>query len=102
MGHFVAVALLDELTDGALRRVEVEGMPLCLCRVGGEVFALKDECSHQRYPLSDGELEGYVLTCSAHGARFDVRSGRVLRPPAFKPVRTYPVRLRDGRVEVEV
>lgn len=98
----MAVAARDGLVAGEPLRVDAEGVPICLCLVGEDVYAVRDVCTHENYPLSEGELDGPVLTCSAHGARFDVRTGKVLRPPAYKPVKTYPARVRDGRVEVEV
>lgn len=70
------------------------------CRVGltlsdGEVFAFRDECTHDDSPLDDGEVEHCQITCAAHGARFDLRTGAVIDPPAVEDLEVYPVR-RDG------
>ena len=68
----------------------------------GDVYALQDRCSHQDFPLSDGELEGTKLECIYHGAKFDVASGRAVALPAIRPVKTYPVKVEGTDVLVEL
>jgi 3-phenylpropionate/trans-cinnamate dioxygenase ferredoxin subunit len=99
---FVKVARVDECQEGKPLQVWVDDRPLCLCRVGDEVYAISDICTHQEFHLSEGKLEGPIIECPAHGARFDVITGRVKRLPAFKPVKTFPVRIVDGDVQVKV
>jgi 3-phenylpropionate/trans-cinnamate dioxygenase ferredoxin subunit len=92
---------LDEVTP--LRRVDVNGVPICLARLAsGEIFAISDVCSHEEVELSDGELDGEDVECPAHGSRFNVRTGAVSGLPADAPVATYPVSVEDGEVFVEV
>lgn len=99
-GVFVRVARADEIPPGGLLRVEVEGTLVCLANVEGRIYAVSDECPHIGGALSDGELEGCMLTCPVHLARFDVRDGRVLRGPARDDVPSYPVRVERGEVYV--
>ncbi len=66
------------------------------------VCALEDQCSHEAYPLSDGELEGAELVCIYHGARFDACTGKNNALPAIRPVRAFPVETRDDGIYVEV
>ena len=66
------------------------------------MYALKDNCSHKDFPLSAGELDDGQLECAWHGARFDVESGKALRIPAVKPVKTYEVAIEDGDVWVKL
>lgn len=96
------VASLAELPPGALKAVRAGAgaLALAICNVEGEIFAVEDNCSHQHYPLSRGELEDEILTCDWHGARFDVRSGEVLSLPAVRPVRTFEVRVEGEDVYV--
>jgi nitrite reductase/ring-hydroxylating ferredoxin subunit len=102
MSDWVRVASLEEIEEGSLLGVEAEGEHIVLARVDGKVYALEDQCSHQEYPLSDGELEGERLECIYHGAVFDVCTGDAKQLPAIKPVKTYEVDLRDDDVYVDV
>lgn len=92
------VATLAELGEGEMKRVVVAGRAVALYRVGGMVYATDDTCTHAEASLTEGELEGEVVTCPRHGARFDVRTGRALTLPAFRPLRTYPVRVEGEEV----
>jgi 3-phenylpropionate/trans-cinnamate dioxygenase ferredoxin subunit len=97
------VAKLADLEENGLKRVEVDGVPICLARLrGDEVFAISDICSHEQIELSDGYLEGEDVECPAHGSRFDLRTGAVSGLPAEEPVATYRVTVEDGEVVVEV
>ena len=89
-----------EIPAGGLKSVRLGGLALVLCDVDGEVFAVEDNCSHQHFPLSLGDLEDGELTCQWHGARFDVRTGEPLALPAVRPVRTFDVRVVDDDVYV--
>jgi nitrite reductase/ring-hydroxylating ferredoxin subunit len=97
-----AAAGSAEGEDGEVRESRPNGVYVALARANGEWFALDDECTHEQCPLSDGELNGFALMCICHGSEFDVRSGAVLAGPATEPVMTFPVRVVDGRIEVEV
>ena len=102
--EFHKVAEESSLGEGRLMSVTVDGGErLCLARVGGEVFAVRDQCSHAEYPLSEGSLgPDYQLECALHGAVFDVRDGSVKSPPADEPVATYPVKLESGWIWVGI
>jgi len=93
MAEFVKVATVDEVPPGSSIVVSVEDEPLALFNVDGEFYALADTCSHAEASLSEGELDGYVVACPLHGARFDVRDGRVLSMPAVVGVASYAVRV---------
>jgi 3-phenylpropionate/trans-cinnamate dioxygenase ferredoxin subunit len=91
---------LDEIPLGAMKPVRLGGLALVLCNVDGEIHAVEDNCSHQHYPLSRGELDEHMLTCDWHGACFDVRSGEVLALPAVMPIRTFQVHVDGNDVYV--
>lgn len=95
---FVRVARFDAIAPGELLRVEVAGRLICLANVDGAIYAVDDDCTHISGPLDQGELEGCVLTCPLHLARFDVRTGRVLRGPARDDLPTFAVRVEGGMV----
>lgn len=102
MPDWVRVAAAEECLPGTLLGVAAGNQRIVLANVEGEIYALLDRCSHQDFPLSDGELDGYRLECIYHGAAFDVCTGRALQLPAIRPVKTFPVEVRDGAVFVEV
>ena len=85
----------DSLISGRSIQIDVNGNPVCVTRVGEEVFATSNICSHAYAELSDGEVEGYVIECWLHGANFDLRTGEALTLPAIEPIETYQVD-RDG------
>jgi len=91
---------LEELPPGALKAVRLGGLAITLCNVEGEIYAVENNCSHQHYPLSRGELDENVLTCDWHGAQFDVRTGDALTLPAVSAVRTFQVRVEGEAVYV--
>ena len=103
VGEFVKVATVDQLPPGSLLSVEMpDGLKLCLAHTeDGEVYAVIDRCSHRDFPLSTGTLHGgATIECSWHGARFDLRTGRALRLPAIKPIRTFDVRIEGQDILV--
>lgn len=102
MPQLVAVGRDSELDEGAVKVVEAGGRRIALCKFDGSVYAIDDVCTHDRGPLDQGELIGGEIECPRHGARFDVTTGRATRLPAIQPVRTYPVRVENGEIKVEV
>ncbi len=91
------VCRVEEVTPGLPRRV-VADAPVALFNVDGEIFATQDTCTHGQSSLCDGYLDGDVIECAWHMARFSVRTGKALSLPAVKPLRSYPVRIVDGKV----
>lgn len=102
MAEFTKVAALSDVPSGTLKAVTARMQPLVLANVDGDVYCLEDRCSHQDYPLSDGELDGGDVVCVYHGARFDACTGRNKGLPAVRPVKSFPVEVRDGDIYVEV
>jgi nitrite reductase/ring-hydroxylating ferredoxin subunit len=102
MPQFIRVATTDELADQQAKLVEVEGQKIALFRVDGGFYALSDTCTHRKGPLSEGTVEGTEVTCPWHGAKFDIRTGAVLGPPAGQAAKSYPVRVTGANIEIEV
>ena len=97
------VALSEaEVPDGEAAACEVEGIAIAICRIDGNYYATSNMCTHEAAYLSDGLLDGCVLECPLHNARFDVKTGKVLSSPAQTDLKTFPVRTVDGHVEVLV
>lgn len=99
---WAAVCVLSTLADAIPFGVVVDGVDVCLVRIGDELFAVRDECTHQAVPLSEGEVEDYTIECWMHGSRFNLRTGEVLNPPAVDAVVTYATRVVDGQVQLDV
>jgi len=96
------VCALDELEDGGVRRVEVDGEPVVVVRVGSDVYALSDICSHAHVSLSEGEVwcDELELECPKHGSTFSLLDGTPSTLPATQPVAVYDASVVDGQVHV--
>lgn len=100
MGTFVRVARVGQVPPGRLKRVELAGRLVCLANVDGQIYAVDDDCTHISGPLDQGDLSGCVLECPLHLARFDVRTGQVLRGPAREDLPTFAVQIEGDDVYV--
>jgi len=96
--NLTPVTTLNELELGKPFCAMVNEKPILLCRLEDGVFALDDTCSHAGGSLCKGTLDGAIIECPRHGAKFDLRSGAVVGPPAKASQRTYLVRVKDGQV----
>jgi 3-phenylpropionate/trans-cinnamate dioxygenase ferredoxin subunit len=102
MAKEVSVGQVSEIAPGTVRSVAADGRQVAVCNVDGTFYAIDDVCTHDGGALDQGELEGDQIECPRHGARFDVKSGRALTLPAVMPVKSYPVRVENGEIKVEV
>ena len=93
---------LSEMQDRKPIKVTINGEDLCLTRIGDEVFAINDTCTHSDASLSEGDVTDYKIECWLHGAEFDLRTGIAVTLPANIAVKTYPVSIVNGVVEVQV
>ena len=93
---------LQEFEQGRILSCVVREKKLALVKIGEQVFAFDDECTHEKYPLHEGIIENTILECVHHGAKFDLRTGKVLALPAIKPLRVYQTEIKNGEVWVEV
>ena len=97
------VASVDELPVETMKRVDPDGVPVCLAHAeDGSFYALNDVCTHEEFSLSDGELWGLDVECPQHGSRFNLQTGKVTGLPAVIPATTYPVTVEGGDVYVDV
>jgi 3-phenylpropionate/trans-cinnamate dioxygenase ferredoxin subunit len=99
---YTRAASASEIPDDGAIGVEIDGEPVCLIKTGGEVFALRDVCSHAEVPLSEGEIYDHTVECWLHGSCFDVRTGEPTGPPASEPVPVYPVKIDGDDVYVSL
>jgi 3-phenylpropionate/trans-cinnamate dioxygenase ferredoxin subunit len=90
----------NTLIDGKPVAIDVEGTAVCVARVGNEVFAIADTCSHSEASLSEGEITGTKIECWLHGAEFDLRTGEALTPPATEALKTFQVQRSGDQVVI--
>lgn len=117
MSRFVEIARESDLTDGAMKEVILDNHQILLARVAGRYYAIANRCPHMGAKLSDGRLDGVVVTCPRHGSRFDLTDGRVIEwtsdlpsvvsalGKAFRHPRsaaTYKIKVEADRVFVEI
>jgi len=103
---WVDVAAAEDFGPGSSRLVELGSIMIAVFNVGGELCAIEDVCTHDGSPLlgcglePEDLLDGDQIICPRHGARFCLRTGAALTPPAYEPVATFPVRVERGVVQV--
>jgi len=100
----VDLGALEEFADGGARQVRVAGRVLVVVRIGADVYLLDDRCSHEDFSLAEGEVdvEAREIECARHGSMFRLADGEPMSLPATRPVATYDVAVRDGRVVAEL
>lgn len=96
--EWIAAAELDAVPQDDVIGVEIGGRDIALYSVDGEIYASDNVCTHGHARLCDGFLDGHEIECPLHQGKFDVRSGKALCAPLTEDIRTYPVKIEDGRV----
>ena len=102
MSEFQKVATTSDFVHGEVKSFVVENIVVAVCNLNGNFYAFKDECSHQEFPLSDGELEGENILCMYHGAEFNVKTGEAECLPATEPIEVFEVRIDGDDVLVKL
>jgi nitrite reductase/ring-hydroxylating ferredoxin subunit len=102
MRETTVVARLEDIAPGKMVYVEIDGLPVALANVEGEIYAFGDSCRHAGGPLSSGVLCREIITCPWHGWAYDVRTGKAIVPPVGIRVPTYPVIIEGDQVAVVI
>lgn len=92
MSDWFVVGASGDLKPGEAKVVEVDGTDVALFNLDGEYYAIEDVCSHDGAEIASGCILGDVIECPRHGARFSIRTGEVLAPPAYEPLHVFPDR----------
>jgi len=98
MTTWTRVCAQSELLPGEYKIAYDGDVPIAVYNIDGELYAIEDVCTHDGGELAGGALHGFELECPRHGARFDVRTGAVLSPPAYEPAAKFPVKIENGEV----
>lgn len=99
---YTEVCSLGDVADGSILHVEVAGKQIILIKQEGGIYALDGICTHEYAELWNGFLSDDTLTCPLHLSQFDVKTGKVLAPPAEQPLQVYSVKIENGRVFIDV
>ena len=101
MSDWVDIGSAADLVAAQRLEGDVDGYRVRVVRVNGNLYAFEDRCTHDDAPFDDAPIEGSEITCPRHGARFCLRTGEVLSPPAYEPLRIFEAREFAGRIEVQ-
>ena len=101
MGDFVKIAEGKDIQPSTMKVVEANDEKICLANVEGKYYAIGNVCTHVGGPLAEGKLEGYEVECPWHGSRFDIRTGKVVRPPAMRSEPIYEIKVEDDNILVK-
>ncbi len=101
MSDWVDVGSADSIGESQSLSAEIDGVALVVVRCGRELYAVEDRCTHDGESLEGAEVDECQIICPRHGAHFCVRTGEALTPPAYEPLRTFAVRVENGRILVE-
>jgi 3-phenylpropionate/trans-cinnamate dioxygenase ferredoxin subunit len=99
--EWVDLGAAQDVTEERCLAVEVDDLPLIVARCGAELYVVENRCTHDGETLSGGDIEACEIICPRHGARFCLKSGAALTPPAYEPLRTFNVRVEAGRILLE-
>lgn len=99
---WLTVAGANEIQPGDFIQVDTGTLYILVCNVKGQLYAIEDQCTHDGSSMATGCLEGDQIICPRHGARFCLRSGAALTPPAYDAVQTFPVRINANQIEVDL
>ena len=99
---FTAIVSAQDIAEKSFATFEVNGVDIVICRLGSKYFAIENRCSHALATFDNGCLRGFRIMCPVHGATFDVRDGSCTGAPATRPIRSFPVRIASGMIEVDL
>ena len=102
MSQWIAVGAFDDIDEEDLIRFDHAGHSYAVYRVDGQVYATDGLCTHEQVHLCDGLVMEHVIECPKHNGRFDIRDGRPLGAPVCVALRTYPAKVEDGIVQIEI
>ena len=94
--------ILSQLADNKPVKLEKDGKAICVTRIGDQVFAVADTCTHSEASLSEGDVLDFKIECWLHGAEFDLRTGEVVTLPATQNLEVYNVAIDGDSVTVEI
>jgi nitrite reductase/ring-hydroxylating ferredoxin subunit len=98
----VELCKAEDVAPGTALRVEAGGVNVAVFNLDGEFYVTDDACTHGPGSLSEGYIDGDVIECNFHNGQFNIKTGEVVSPPCMIPIRTYPTKVENGTVVIEV
>jgi nitrite reductase/ring-hydroxylating ferredoxin subunit len=102
MGRYIRIAEVHEVPKNKMQVFNVEGHEILVINLEGKFYAVSNKCPHMKYPLYLGSLNGKIITCGFHYAKFDITTGKVLSPPSHEPLKKYKVKIQNSAILVEL
>lgn len=102
MTHWTPVCAFDDIDDEDVMRFDHAGKTFAVYRVDNRVYATDGLCTHEKIHLADGLVMDHVIECPKHNGRFDIRDGRALGAPVCVNLRTWPARVHEGQVQIQL
>ena len=100
MAKYLTVGKTSDIASRTVRIFDVDGQAVAVANVDGQFYAFADVCTHDDGPVAEGELDGCVIECPRHGARFDITTGAVLSMPAVVNLPVYDLKIEGGEVKI--
>lgn len=99
--HWITVATVNEIPPHTKQTFQLDtGVSVIVANIDGHFYAIEDRCTHDNGDMAEGELEGDGIICPRHGAKFCLKTGAVLAPPAYEPVKCYEVKVTNGLIQL--
>ena len=92
----------ESFNDTPRQFIDINNLHIMICKLADNFYAFESMCTHAMFELDDAPIEGKDIVCPLHGAKFCIKTGEVLSPPAYENLRIFPVRIEDGNVQIEV
>ena len=102
MAEWIDVCTETDFPEGGRKIIATDVVDIAVFRLGDAWYAIEDICTHDGGELASGELDGDQIICPRHGARFCIRNGKSLTPPAYEDIETFPVRVYEGVLQVDI
>lgn len=100
MSDWIDVCAATALAEGENSVIDIDGTEVAIFNIKGLFYAIEDVCTHDGAEIASGELDGDEIVCPRHGARFCVKTGEVKCAPAYENIDTFPIQIKDGRIQV--
>ena len=102
MGRRIELCRAADVAVGTPLRIEADGLVVAVFNLDGEFFVTDDACTHGPGSRGEGYVDGDVVECNFHGGQFNIRTGEVISPPCMIPIKTYPTRVENGKVVIDI